>query len=119
VPGYLARQDELRAKGVSDVLIFCVNDAAVMKAWGADQGVTEDSIVTFLADPHGEIVKALNVPLDADGPMSLFAQHRSKRFSMLIEDGVIKTFNIAATFDDPAGDSNPTITLVEKMLMDV
>jgi len=115
----LAKQAELRAKGVTDVLIFCVNDAAVMKAWGADQGVTSDSLITFLADPHGAIIKALNVPLDAEGPFSLFAQNRSKRFSMLIDDGVIKTFNIAATDDDPAGDGNPGITLVEKMLIDL
>lgn len=115
----MAKQDELKAKGVDAVLIFCVNDAAVMKAWGADQGVAADSLVTFLADPHGEIVKALNVPLDAEGAMSLFAQVRSKRFSMLIDRGVIRAFNIAATEDDPAGDGNPAVTLVEKMLMDL
>jgi len=38
---------------------------------------------------------------------------------MLIDDGIIKTLNIAATDDDPAGDDNPSISLVEKMLTDL
>jgi hypothetical protein len=56
---------------------------------------------------------------DHPGPMSVLGTPRCKRFSMLIDDGIIKTINVAGTEDDPAGDDNPKISLVEKMLMDL
>mmetsp|Transcript_99922 Transcript_99922/g.291462 ORF Transcript_99922/g.291462 Transcript_99922/m.291462 type:complete len:90 (+) Transcript_99922:324-593(+) len=89
-----------------------------MKAWAANQGVM-DSIITFLGDPRSELTKALDLVLDAPGPMSVLGNPRCKRFSMLIDDGVIKTINVAASDDDPAGDDNPTVSLVEKMLEDL
>jgi len=118
VPGYLDKQDELKAKGVTDVLVYCVNDGAVMTGWAADQGV-EGSIITFLGDPRSELTKALDLVLDDPGPMSVLGNPRCKRFSMLIDDGVIKTINVAAYEGDPAGDDNPTVSLVEKMLEDL
>jgi len=118
VPGYLAKQNELKANGVSDVLVYCVNDGAVMKAWADDQGVN-DTMVQFLGDPCCELTEALGVVLDHPGPMSVLGNKRCKRFSMLIDDGVIQTVDIAATEDDPAGDGNPKISLVEKMLLDI
>jgi len=118
VPGYLAKQDDLKAKGVTDVLVYCVNDGAVMTAWAQDQGV-DGSIITFLGDPRSELTKALDLVLDHPGPMSVLGNPRCKRFSMLIDDGVIKTVNVAASDDDPAGDDNPTVSLVEKMLEDL
>merc|ERR1739848_741523 len=49
IPGYLAAQKELKAKGIDEVIILAVNDGAVMKAWAKDQG-TEGSMLTFLGD---------------------------------------------------------------------
>merc|ERR1712086_361044 len=118
VPGYLAKNDELKAKGVSDVIVYCVNDGAVMKAWAADQG-TDGSIISMLGDPRSEVTNAMGLVLDHPGPMSVLGNNRCKRFSMLIDDGVIKTINVAASDDDPAGDDNPTVTLAEKMLEDL
>mmetsp|Transcript_20351 Transcript_20351/g.46399 ORF Transcript_20351/g.46399 Transcript_20351/m.46399 type:complete len:90 (+) Transcript_20351:540-809(+) len=89
-----------------------------MTAWALDQGV-EGSIITFLGDPRSELTKALDLVLDHPGPMSVLGNKRCKRFSMLIDDGVIKTINVAASDDDPAGDDNPTVSLVEKMLEDL
>mmetsp|Transcript_53300 Transcript_53300/g.106978 ORF Transcript_53300/g.106978 Transcript_53300/m.106978 type:complete len:90 (+) Transcript_53300:559-828(+) len=89
-----------------------------MTAWAADQGV-EGSIITFLGDPRSELTKELDLVLDHPGPMSVLGNTRCKRFSMLIDDGVIKTINVAASDDDPAGDDNPTVSLVEKMLEDL
>jgi len=118
VPGYLAKQAELKAKGVSDVLVYCVNDGAVMSGWAKDQGV-EGSIITFLGDTRKELTDALGLVLDHPGPMSVLGTPRCKRFSMFIKDGVIKTINVAAADGDPAGDSNPTVSLVDKMLEDI
>jgi len=118
VPGYLSKQDELKAKGVSDVIVYCVNDGAVMTGWAADQGV-EGSMITFLGDPRLEVTEALGVVMDHPGPMSVLGTKRCKRFSMLIDDGIIKTINISEGPDDPAGDNDPSASLVEKMLEDL
>eukprot|EP00418_Pyrodinium_bahamense_P063390 CAMPEP_0179090998 /NCGR_PEP_ID=MMETSP0796-20121207/41546_1 /TAXON_ID=73915 /ORGANISM="Pyrodinium bahamense, Strain pbaha01" /LENGTH=51 /DNA_ID=CAMNT_0020788581 /DNA_START=34 /DNA_END=185 /DNA_ORIENTATION=+ len=50
----MAKEAELKAKGVSDVLVYCVNDGAVMTAWAADQGI-EGSMITFLGDTRSEL----------------------------------------------------------------
>mmetsp|Transcript_117432 Transcript_117432/g.332742 ORF Transcript_117432/g.332742 Transcript_117432/m.332742 type:complete len:88 (-) Transcript_117432:571-834(-) len=83
-----------------------------MKAWAADQNI-EGSMVTFLGDPRSELTEALGLGLDHPGPMSVLGNSRCKRFSMFIDDGVIKTINVAEPEDDPAG------TFVEKMLEDI
>jgi len=118
VPGYLAKQVELKAKGVSDVLIFCVNDGAVMSAWAKDQNV-EGSMISFLGDPASELTRALGMVLDHPGPMGVLGNPRCKRFSMLIDDGIVKVVNLAEKEDDPAGDAFPEVSLVEKMLEDL
>lgn len=117
MPGYLSQQDALKAKGVTDVLVYCVNDGAVMSGWAKDQGI-EGSMIRFLGDTRSEVTEALGVVLDHPGPMSVLGNPRCKRFSMLIDDGVIKAFNIAAADGDPAGDDNPAISLVGQMLND-
>lgn len=88
----------------------------VMKGWAADQGVEDGGLVRFLADPRREFTEAVGMVLDHPGPVYCLGAPRCKRFSMLIEDGVIKTVNVAEGPDDPAGDDNPTVTLVENML---
>jgi peroxiredoxin len=100
------------------VLVYCVNDSAVMKAWSTAQGC-DGSMLTLLGDPGSKFTEALGLVLDHPGPVSVLGGPRCKRFSMLIDDGSIKTINIAATEDDPAGDDRPDISLVEKMLMDL
>jgi len=103
---------------VSDVLVYCVNDGAVMKSWAKVQNV-EGSMITFLGDPRSELTEALGLVLDHPGPMSVLGNNRCKRFSMLIEDGIIRTMNVAATEEDPAGDDDPSVSLAEKMLGDL
>jgi len=76
-------------------------------------------MITFLGDPRSELTKALGLVLDHPGPMAVLGNNRCKRFSMLIEDGIIKTVNVAAANDDPAGDNDPSVALAEKMLGDL
>mmetsp|Transcript_86185 Transcript_86185/g.224838 ORF Transcript_86185/g.224838 Transcript_86185/m.224838 type:complete len:90 (-) Transcript_86185:71-340(-) len=89
-----------------------------MKAWSTAQGC-DGSMITMLGDSNSKLTQALGLVLDHPGPVSVLGNPRCKRFSMLIDDGIIKTINIAATEDDPAGDDRPDISLVEKMLMDL
>merc|ERR1711998_192755 len=122
VPGYLAAQDKLKAKGIDEVIVFCINDGAVMDAWADDQKVGRDgegSVLNFLADTHGKLTDALDMRMHHDGPRAKFAQDRCKRFSAYLDNGVVKILNIAEAKDDPAGDDNPANSLVEKMLEDM
>lgn len=114
----MAKAADLKAKGISDVLVFCVNDGAVMAAWAKDQKV-EGSIITFLGDTRSELTQALGLVLDHPGPMGKLGNPRCKRFSMLVDNGIIKTINVAVADDDPAGDDKPDVSLVEKMLGDL
>ena len=81
MPGYLEQQDALKEAGIDEVLVYCVNDGAVMKAWAEDQGV-EDSMITFMGDPAGAFTGGLSPSkvLDHPGPVSVLGGPRCKRF---------------------------------------
>jgi peroxiredoxin len=97
------------------VLVYCVNDGAVMSAWGEAMGI-EGSMITFLADTRSELTQALGVVLDHPGPMAVLGNPRSKRFAMYLDDGVIKVFETSEKPDDPAGDDFPESSCVDNML---
>lgn len=88
LPGFLAHLAEFRAKGVDKVACLAVNDAFVLKAWAAASGA--EGRIDFLADGNAAWVKALG--MDRDMSAAGFGL-RSGRFSMLVEDGVVKVFN--------------------------
>eukprot|EP00933_Yihiella_yeosuensis_P008105 TRINITY_DN113410_c0_g1_i1.p3 TRINITY_DN113410_c0_g1~~TRINITY_DN113410_c0_g1_i1.p3 ORF type:complete len:100 (+),score=27.07 TRINITY_DN113410_c0_g1_i1:370-669(+) len=89
-----------------------------MKAWAQDQK-TEGSLITLYADTRAIITKALDVVLNHPGPMSVLGNERCQRFSMYVKDCVVKTLNVAAAEDDPAGDDRPEVSMAEKMLQDI
>lgn len=115
VPGYLEKQDALKEAGVDEVVVYCVNDPAVMQAWGIDQRIG-GSMVKFMADPAGELTSSLGMQMTHPGPPSVGIIGRCKRFAMYIMDGVIKHVVISEGPDDPAGDGDPSQTLAEGML---
>ena len=89
VPGYVARADELKAAGVDEIWCVSVNDAFVMGAWGRDQGTAGK--VRMMADGSADFAKATGLTLDLTARgMGL----RSNRYSMLVQDGVVKTLNV-------------------------
>ncbi|KAL3687312.1 hypothetical protein R1sor_013621 [Riccia sorocarpa] len=91
VPGFVEKADELKAKGVDTIACVSVNDAFVMKAWGEDLGVGDK--VLLLSDGNAHFTKALGVELDlSDKPVGLGL--RSRRYSLLAEDGVVKQLNL-------------------------
>lgn len=89
VPSFLKNADALKSKGVETIACISVNDAFVMKAWGEHQGVGEK--ILMLADGNGEFAKATGLELDGS---AFGLGRRAQRFSMLVEDGVVKTLNI-------------------------
>jgi len=89
MPSITMNADAMRAKGVNTIAVTSVNDAFVMQAWKRATDLKDE--VEFLADGSADFAKA--VGLDADfsaGGMGV----RSRRYSMLIEDGVVKKLNV-------------------------
>jgi glutaredoxin/glutathione-dependent peroxiredoxin len=89
LPGYVDKATDIRGKGIDEVACVAVNDAAVMGAWGKDQKT--DGKVTMLADGSGDFVRALGLELDlSKGGLGI----RSKRYSMLVDNGIVKSLNV-------------------------
>ena len=89
LPGYVDKAAELKAKGVDQIACVAVNDAFVMNAWGKSQNVGDK--VMMLADGSGDFAKAVGLTLDM-GARGLGL--RSQRYSMLVDNGVVKSLNI-------------------------
>jgi peroxiredoxin len=89
LPGYLQHAEDLRSKGVDAIACVSVNDAFVMGAWGESQNAGDK--VMMLADGNGDFTRALGLEMDAT---KYGMGKRSQRFSMLIDDGVVKTLNV-------------------------
>ncbi|TCP60055.1 peroxiredoxin [Rhodovulum bhavnagarense] len=90
VPSFIRAHDELRAKGVDEVICVSVNDPFVMGAWGAATGATAAGI-TMLGDPDASFTTALGLDFTAP-PVGLI--DRSQRYSMLVEDGEVRILNV-------------------------
>jgi peroxiredoxin (alkyl hydroperoxide reductase subunit C) len=88
VPGYVKHASELHAKGVDEIWCISVNDAFVMGAWGRDQ--KSGGKVRMMGDGSAEFTRATGLLLDLTARgMGV----RSDRYSMLIDDGVVKQLN--------------------------
>jgi peroxiredoxin len=120
VPGYKEATEDLKAIGIDEVIIYCVNDGAVMDAWADDQGIEKGGFISMMGDPSGEVTAALGMVLDHPGPMSKLGYARCKRFAMYIVDGTIELIKVAAGGpmgeEDPAGDDFPEVTLAPAMI---
>lgn len=89
LPSFMRTKPQFDAKGVDEIICLSVNDPHVMRAWGETSGGAAAGI-TFLADHASEFTKAIGMEFTA--PASGFFD-RSKRYSMFVEDGVVKVFN--------------------------
>jgi len=88
LPGYVDKAAELKAKGIDQIACVAVNDAFVMGAWGKAQNA--DDKVLLLADGSGDFTRAVGMELDLK---SRGLGVRSDRYSMLVENGVVKALN--------------------------
>ena len=91
VPSYVSNRDQLMAKGVNEIWCVATNDAFVMAHWGRDQKALGK--IRFLGDGSGAWTKALGLELDLN---ARGMGTRMQRFSMLVDDGVVKKLNIEA-----------------------
>lgn len=88
LPGYVEKATDLKAKGVDEIVATSVNDAFVMGAWKTSAGADD---VTMLADGNGEFAEAVGLTMDGSG---FGMGKRGQRYSMLVEDGVVKQLNV-------------------------
>ena len=88
LPGYVEKADELKAKGVDEIVATSVNDAFVLGAW---KNAEASDDITMLADGNGDFAKATGLDADFAG---FGMGTRSQRYSMLVEDGVVKQLNV-------------------------
>ena len=94
LPGYVANSAALKAKGIDEIACVSVNDAFVMGAWGREHNAPGK--VTMLGDGSCELTQALGLTVDrTEAGMGI----RSQRYSMVVEDGVIKELNV-----EPSGE---------------
>lgn len=89
LPGYIENRDAILARGVDDIAVVAVNDWHVMGAWAQQSNALGK--IHFLADFDASFTKAMGLDIDlSGGGLGV----RSKRYSMLVEDGVVKSLNI-------------------------
>lgn len=91
MPSIFLNAYAIKGKGIDTIAVVSVNDAFVMNAWKRDTDQRDEAI--FLADGNGEFTKAIGMDFDGSGNG---LGTRSKRYSMLVEDGVVKKFNLEA-----------------------
>ncbi|MCW8877042.1 MAG: peroxiredoxin [Kangiellaceae bacterium] len=83
LPGFVVKADEIKAKGVQQIVCMSVNDAFVMKAWGEVSNAEE---IVMLADGNADFSKALGLDFDVS---AAGMGTRCKRFAAIIEDGKV------------------------------
>jgi peroxiredoxin len=88
IPSIVQNADAIKAKGADTIAVTGVNDVFVMNAW--KKACAADKI-EFLADGNGEFAKAIDLTFDATGHG---LGTRSRRYSMLVENGVVKQLNL-------------------------
>jgi len=91
LPGYVAHAAEIKAKGVDTIACIAVNDPFVMGAWGKEHQA--DDKLVMLGDGSGDFARAIGLELDR---MKEGMGIRSQRYSMLVDNGVVKALHIEA-----------------------
>jgi len=89
VPSFIRTMADFKSKGVHEIICLSVNDPFVMAAWGEATGATAAGI-SMLGDADASFTKAIGMDFDAP-PAGLFG--RSKRYAMLVDDGVVTILN--------------------------
>ena len=89
LPGFVKNAEAIKGKGIDAIAVTSVNDPFVQDAW--KKASDPDNKIDFLADGSGEFAKAVGMELDASANG---LGMRSKRYCMLVEDGIVKSLNV-------------------------
>jgi len=106
LPGYVARADSIKARGVDRIICVAVNDVFVMDAWGKSGNA---AAILMAADGNAEFTGALGLELDASGfGMGL----RSRRYAMIVEDGIVTKLHVEAPGELKVSDAESILPLL-------
>ena len=89
LPGFVQKADAIKAKGADAIACVSVNDVHVMNAWAKHSGA--DGKIMMLADGNGDFARKLGLEFDLT---QAGMGKRSKRYSMIVDDGVVKSLNV-------------------------
>ena len=89
LPGFIENADDFKKQGIDTVACVAVNDPFVIGAWEEKSG--GKGKVLFLSDGNAEFTKKIGMDFDGQG---VGLGTRSKRYAMLVEDGVVKVLNV-------------------------
>lgn len=110
LPGFEKHYDDFKSLGVDEVYCLSVNDAFVMKQWADKQGVSK---VQMLPDGNGEFTKGMGMLVKKE---NLGFGDRSWRYSMLVDDGVIKKLFVEPGYSDNCADDPFEVSDADTML---
>ncbi|ACB80780.1 MULTISPECIES: peroxiredoxin [Methylorubrum] len=91
LPGFVAKREEILARGIDAIAVTSVNDIFVLNAWQQQSGAEG---IEFLADGNAEFAKAIGLEMDGSG---FGLGPRSQRYAMVVEDGVVRILNVEDT----------------------
>ena len=110
----------MKSAGIDEVLVMCVNDAAVMGAWAKDQKIEGSQTSHSLPIQTRTVTKASGRGVDGTRVRVRNLDRRDvRRFAMYVEDGIVKVINVSEAPDDPAGDDRPESSCIDNMLKDI
>ena len=89
LPGFLQQAAAFKAKGIDTIACVAVNDPFVLNAW--DKANAVDGRIELLSDGNAEFTKAIGLDFDAS---AVGLGTRSKRYAMVVDDGVVRTLLI-------------------------
>jgi peroxiredoxin len=107
-PPYAELADDFYKQGCDCLVCYSVSDPYAHRAWAKNLGNDFDKIV-FMADPDGDFAKAHD--LDADYSATSLGK-RSKRFSMLVKDGIVQAFHLV---EDASKDAETLLEDAKKL----
>lgn len=90
LPGFVEKADELKAKGIDEIVGTAVNDPFVMGAWNKAAGSDD---ITMLADGNGDFAEAVGLTMDGS---AFGLGKRGQRFAMVVNDGVVEQLHVEA-----------------------
>jgi peroxiredoxin len=107
LPGYLENFDAIKARGIDTIAVIATNDVHVMGAWQRFTG--GEGKILYLADGSAEFARATGLDVDlSQAGMGL----RNRRFSMIVDDGVVKTVNVETK---PGVNESSAATILEQL----
>lgn len=105
LPGFIENRDAILEKGIDEIVVLATNDAHVMRAWAEATGAKDR--LSFVSDGNAEFVQKAGLANDRSASgMGV----RSKRFAMIVNDGVVTSIAV----EDAPG--QPTVSAAAQIL---